>query len=229
MKIGTKSLLFGAHQVLIHPLFVFRAWLRLYGLPWHPALWLCFLVHDWGYFGAEAMDSQGGEEHPELGANIVRFFFGNTWGDFCLFHSRRYAKMKGKAISQLCIADKLATILTPVWLYIPMVKATGEIAEYMKPDTALESEEYLALVKDVTDPHEWFVALKTYMMGVVEKTKDDAVSISQLRWEQTVDHYVAEWGPEHRNEILIALTRYKDQNVLDKDSFVAHSILRGCK
>lgn len=29
MKIGTKSLLFGAHQFAIHPLFLFIAWWEL--------------------------------------------------------------------------------------------------------------------------------------------------------------------------------------------------------
>ena len=29
------------------------------------------------------------------------------------------------------MADKLAFVLTPVWLYLPMAKATGQLAEYM--------------------------------------------------------------------------------------------------
>ena len=51
MKIGTKSLLFGAHNIIIHPVLVFIAWWRLYGFPFDPRLWIAFLVHDWGYFG----------------------------------------------------------------------------------------------------------------------------------------------------------------------------------
>jgi hypothetical protein len=34
--------------------------------------------------------------------------------------------------SHLCVADKLAIAITPAWLYLPMVKVTGEIKEYMK-------------------------------------------------------------------------------------------------
>ncbi len=40
MRIGTKSVVFGAHQFWIHPFFVFIAWWRLYGFPWDPRLWV---------------------------------------------------------------------------------------------------------------------------------------------------------------------------------------------
>ena len=36
MKIGTRSVLFGAHQFATHPWFVAAAWWRLYGFPWDP-------------------------------------------------------------------------------------------------------------------------------------------------------------------------------------------------
>jgi hypothetical protein len=29
------------------------------------------------------------------------------------------------------VADKLAFVLTPAWLYLPMTRATGELSEYM--------------------------------------------------------------------------------------------------
>ena len=72
MKIGTKSLLFGAHNIIIHPVLVFIAWWRLYGFPFDPRLWIAFLVHDWGYFGKSDMDGSEGETHVELGARIMR-------------------------------------------------------------------------------------------------------------------------------------------------------------
>lgn len=34
MKIGTKSVLYGAHCFIIHPWFVALAWWKLYGFPW---------------------------------------------------------------------------------------------------------------------------------------------------------------------------------------------------
>ena len=45
MNIGTKSLLYGAHQFALHPFFVALAWRRLYGRwPRDPRIWLAFLV-----------------------------------------------------------------------------------------------------------------------------------------------------------------------------------------
>lgn len=61
MKVGTKSVLFGAHCFFIHPWFVALAWWRLYGFRGvedryvgrvsllNPRLWLCFFTHDLGY------------------------------------------------------------------------------------------------------------------------------------------------------------------------------------
>jgi hypothetical protein len=38
----------------------------------------------------------------------------------------------GLPVSRLCLADKLAFAITPAWLYIPMARWTGELAEYME-------------------------------------------------------------------------------------------------
>ena len=67
MKVGTKSVLFGAHQFLIHPPFVALAWWKLYGFPFDPRLWVAFYVHDIGYLGKPNMDGSEGESHVELG------------------------------------------------------------------------------------------------------------------------------------------------------------------
>jgi len=130
MKIGTKSLLFGAHQFLIHPFFVALAWWRLYGFPWDPRLWIAFFVHDLGYFGSPNMDGEAGKEHPILGAHIMSLLFGQRWLSFCLLHSRYYANMCCCAPSRLCYADKLAICIEPAWLYLPRAWLTGELAEY---------------------------------------------------------------------------------------------------
>ncbi len=75
MNIGTKSVLFGAHCFVIHPLFVALAWWRLYGFPFDPRLWVAFFVHDLGYLGKTDMDGEEGEEHPWLGAAIMGRLF----------------------------------------------------------------------------------------------------------------------------------------------------------
>jgi hypothetical protein len=71
MKIGTKSVLFGAHQFLIHPWFVAAGWWKLYGFPRDLWLWIAFFVHDIGYWGKPNMDGPEGELHPWTGARIL--------------------------------------------------------------------------------------------------------------------------------------------------------------
>jgi hypothetical protein len=151
MKLGTRSVLFGAHQFLIHPVFVLVAWWQLYGPPLDPRLWLAFLIHDWGYWGSPNIDGPEGEAHPEWAARVMtrlcdrglpgwaylwlgtvpRRFPVGPWGQFCLFHSRYYARAAQRPPSPLCAADKLATALEPWWLYLPRVWASGELREFM--------------------------------------------------------------------------------------------------
>ena len=76
MKIGTKSVLFGAHCWCIHPFFVAAAWSKLYGFPKDYRLWAAFFVHDLGYIGKPNIDGPEGETHVELGAKIMHRFDG---------------------------------------------------------------------------------------------------------------------------------------------------------
>lgn len=68
MKIGTRSLLFGVHQFLWHPVTVVIAWRKLYGrLPhWHELI--AIALHDIGYWGLPNIDGAEGREHPVRGA-----------------------------------------------------------------------------------------------------------------------------------------------------------------
>ena len=43
MRIGTKSVLYGAHCAVVHPWFLAAAWWKLYGFPWDIRLWACLL------------------------------------------------------------------------------------------------------------------------------------------------------------------------------------------
>lgn len=131
MRVGTRSLLFGAHCVPIHTLMIALAWWRLYGAPLDLRLWCAFVVHDFGYFGCPEMDGAKGECHPALGGRIMRALFGPAWGNFTAAHSRFYAAFAGLSVSDLCAADKLATALEPWWLYLPRAWASGELREYM--------------------------------------------------------------------------------------------------
>lgn len=138
MKMGTRSLLFGAHQFLLHPLCVAYCWWRLYGFPWDPRLWVAFLVHDWGYFGCSDMDGEEGQWHPITGSVIMYSLFGEEWGNFALLHSRTVAKMLKSEPSRLCNADKMASVVLPASLYVFMVRFTGEVREYRSASKHIE-------------------------------------------------------------------------------------------
>ena len=130
MKTGTKSVLFGVHQFLWHPLTVWFAWVWLYrSVPTFREAF-CILVHDWGYWGKAKMDDELGERHPEVGAKIAGALFGQEYYELCLLHSRHYARNAGKEPSALCWADKLSIVFEPWWFYLPRAIASGEINEY---------------------------------------------------------------------------------------------------
>lgn len=140
MKIGTKSVLYGAHCFFLHPFFVALAWWQLYSFPLDPRLWVAFFVHDLGYRGMPNMDGPEGEDHIRLGAGIMRWLFDDlcgfrpwhqkTWYQFCFYHSRYMAQRYGVEPSLLCFADKWAFVITPAWLYKFSVRLTGEWREY---------------------------------------------------------------------------------------------------
>jgi hypothetical protein len=196
VKIGTKSVLFGAHQFLIHPLFVAWAWWKLYGFPHDPRLWVAFFVHDLGYLGKPNMDGPEGERHVEFGAAVMHFLFDRPrlrryiesepgafsyrqrrtrWRDFCLYHSRFYAKRDGRPHSRLCVADKLAIVLTPGWLYLPMARATGEIHEYMdlaKARTEAGEPKYVSMNIYSDRQSQWYANVQEYLRRWVDEHKD---------------------------------------------------------
>lgn len=192
MKVGTKSVLFGAHCFFLHPWFVAAAWRKLYGFPLDPRLWVAFFVHDLGYLGKPNMDGPEGEKHVELGARIMSAFFDRwqprtdwshvgiprpgqatewfgKWGQFALFHSRYYAKQAGSPPSRLCFADKLSFALTPRWLYLPMVTATGEIDEYLRNAQRPDSKHWKPTGYD---KRKWHSQLCEYMIAWVARFKD---------------------------------------------------------
>ena len=171
MKVGTKSLLFGAHQVFIHPLFVAIAWWKLYGFPWDPRLWVAFIIHDWGYWGQPNMDGPEGELHPVWAGDVMAKWFGEEWGEFCHWHSRFLAKQDGVNPSRLCAVDKLAVALEPWWLYLPRAILSGEIHEYMHEATIATGKYYKMGVSTV-NYREWFADLCDYLRRWVDEHKD---------------------------------------------------------
>lgn len=233
MKIGTRSVLFGAHQFLIHPWFVAWGWWKLYrlqrvyigyasGYPqtyrWRlgfrggpkyaslldPRLWLVFFVHDLGYIGKPNIEGDEGECHPLLGARIMAILgdghsprriwtmdsyhgdwlkgplqFG-PWGELTLLHSRFLARHLEKPVSALCYADKMAIALTPAWLYLPMVRATGEINEYMR----------------LADSRNLVIDGRR---GGKYSTMQTRTQEGERAWYADVQDYVRRWVEEHKD------------------------------
>lgn len=191
MKIGTKSVLFGAHCFFIHPIFVFAAWWKLYGFPLDPRLWVAFFVHDLGYWKKPNMDGPEGETHVEFGAKIMEIF-GKKWAEFSRYHSRFYAKKDGVNPSKLCIADKLAICLEPHWLYLPRVNWSGEIKEYMKLAGQRENDgepvsKYESMKISTKSQKDWFDAMTSYLRRWVEEHKDGKTDNWTPEAKQAID------------------------------------------
>ena len=177
MNIGTKSVLYGAHCAILHPWFLAVAWWRLYGFPWDVRLWASFCLHDVGYFSKRDMDGSDGETHVELGARIMALLFGESWGAFTAAHSRYWAMRHGRQVSRLCVADKLAFVLAPDWLYLPMVRATGELAEYMlRAKERQAGSAHFTVVESAQlnsqDARDWLAGIKSYTRRWVDEHKD---------------------------------------------------------
>lgn len=135
MKIGTKSLLFGIHQVFWHPFVVYRAWKHLYGRPsWKE--FVCIFIHDWGYWGKPNLDGEEGVEHPKLGGKIACRLLGYEYHNLCIGHSRTYANKYSYPISKLCWADKFSFYYEPKWFYILRAKMSGEMKEVYEQSLA---------------------------------------------------------------------------------------------
>lgn len=205
-------MLFGAHCFLIHPIFVAIAWIKIYGFPFDPRIWIAFFVHDLGYWGKPNMDGPEGETHVELGARIMGFLFDKNshslsyyvfykwyieltnkpveaskrWENFTKYHSRYYAKKNGAQPSKLCFADKLSFVVTPRWLYLPAVNATGEIHEYLKNAKKAETKYW----KPVEGQKVWHNQLCEYMTKWVAEHKDGSIDT----WTNSDRHAATESG-----------------------------------
>jgi len=148
MKMGLKSLLFGVHQFIYHPICVLLAWLDLYkSFPDYKEL-VCIIVHDWGYYKCENMDDSLGQQHPIFGANLVyNLFKKQKYKNLCLGHSRHYSKKYNVDISKLYYADKLSMKYDLPILYLIRSTLSGEIKEFMYSDNSYG--------KNISNKYEW--------------------------------------------------------------------------
>jgi len=168
MKIGTKSILFGVHQFLWHPITVLIAWVYLYRKFPNWKECICIIIHDWGYWGVDNIDGEEGEKHPEWAANIVKILFGIYYYKLCLYHSRHYAKNEKEEPSILCWADKFSIVFDPYFFYIIRATISGEIVELRK--TTADA----GFIKMSATNKEWFAWVYTLMSTVAKEQRGDA-------------------------------------------------------
>lgn len=156
MTLGTKTLLFGGHQILVHPLLVLIAWIKLYkSLPNWKEL-LCIFIHDWGYWGMESLKCSKGDTHPEFGAEMAGKYLGQEWKDFILGHSTFYITRNKIKASKLLAPDKYWHCMIPLWLYKLLTIPTGEFAHYR----GLKHARQVSAL-DATDKEWWSKLQKT--------------------------------------------------------------------
>jgi len=168
VKIGTKSLLFGVHQFLLHPIVVGLAWRRLYGHWPNLEEWIAIVTHDWGYWGLKNIDGQEGRLHPERSAQIGSWIarkLGADWPtvqNLILGHSREYAKRHGVYVSPLCWPDKYSIAFEPCWFYLLRAKLSGELAEFRANAIKNKKISLEASGKD------WFLNYRTRTLALSE-------------------------------------------------------------
>lgn len=94
------------------------------------------------------------------------------WHSFTLYHSRFMAKKHGRHFSRLCVADKLATVLMPAWLYLLLTNLTGEVHEYMDVAHHREGGKYAHEIRVLGSQREWFDSMCAYMCRWIEEHRD---------------------------------------------------------
>ena len=96
----------------------------------------------------------------------------------------------GKARRQkvLCLADKLAFVLTPAWLYLPMARMSGELEEYMR------------------------VASGRQLCGSITDFEQSLLNSRNSRvWLEGLKIYTRRWVEQHRNGIRDRWTVLRSQ------------------
>lgn len=151
MKTGTKSILWGVHQCIWHPLTVAYAWRRLYGKWPTWTEWVAIFCHDLGYWGKPDMDGAQGKTHPVAGANLacnIVYYLGRiiyrkkddailmseSTRELSLWHSTHYAQQEGGIVSELYLPDKACVLYEPTWFYLLRAGLSGELKEYVDND-----------------------------------------------------------------------------------------------
>ncbi|HET7100889.1 MAG TPA: hypothetical protein VFJ52_07050, partial [Terriglobia bacterium] len=102
-------------------------------------------------------------------------------------HSREWCIRHGQSYSRLCVADKLAFVITPAWLYLPMARATGELAEYMAlADGRQAGGKFTEAERSLLqsgDARLWLKGLKSYTARWVDEHRNERRDMRTIRRE----------------------------------------------
>ena len=158
MRMGTKSLLIGAHWPL-HNGMVVLAWRWLYGT-WPTLKELgAIALHDIGYLGVHEMDGADGLRHPAPGAYFADRLLGREYGDLIRGHSKGYADLMGIPLSKLYGPDKMSHVFESCRFYAWRTRLTGELAQYRAVDHGRAPRMDRA---DLSD-EDWFLIVRARM------------------------------------------------------------------
>lgn len=144
MTEGTKSMLFGCHQIIIHPLIVLVAWYRLYRRWPKPWQLVCILIHDIGHWGKDYLTYfEHKRDHWRAGAELARRLFGDEAYWFCRWHSKT-SNGNSWQPNDLFYADKYSWLCAPRW----WLKLNDRV-ERFGDDRSLD--DWLAMVRENWD------------------------------------------------------------------------------
>ncbi|MEW6614008.1 MAG: hypothetical protein AB1401_00830 [Thermodesulfobacteriota bacterium] len=165
MRIGRKSLLFGCHQFILHPIFVLIAWIRLYGWPRNKWIYVGILIHDWGYWFSSGYNSVFDSDFDihTVWAYSKLLSQDRKAAEECLYHSRFLAIQRKKTPSRLCWADKMASAIMPSWLWALLAWLSGE------GDIYRNNRKYETYRDEKISLKEWHKEYAKFILPVVEK------------------------------------------------------------
>lgn len=183
MKIGTKSLLFGVHQFLVHPIVVGRAWRALYG-KW-PDLneWIAIVVHDLGYWGCPNMDGPEGKLHPGRSSRIAYRIARVAWKLKNLFRPR----VRDEPRADVYYAERCARLV--LFHSREMVKLWQKDypSEGIRVSPLCWPDKY-----SVCFEWTWFYLLRAKLSGEIHEFRENAVQAGRVPKEASLGDWF-EW------------------------------------
>lgn len=229
MKLGTKSVLFGVHCFLLHPIFVAIAWIRLYGFPFDPRIWVAFFVHDLGYWGKPNMDGPEGELHVEFGAKVMsifdyRFLVKNIHSIYRNYPY--YTKLGYKSVFEFC-GYALIKRNTKEWSDFSMYHSRY----YAKKNNAQPSKLCFADKLSFCCTPRWLYLPMANATGEIieylEKAKNSEPKHwtpveGQNVWHAQLKRYLLKWTAEHRDGREDTWTNGQRNVIVEPNTEVCH-------